>query len=256
MKKISAIVLLLCLALTVFSGCSQPPELDEVKDELVELLTLANAVDDLLFGKGPVTEYEQSGVYTEYTDEVKRLESYYADSEDNFTMFYSPVLATVTDDKGNEVKQVSSIAEIKKLAERVYTTNFLSKVYRNIFEKTVVAVGSNSAVVRPRYREYTDPETGASTLYKYNFLSENDMEFIESVGGHAKYDVGTMKIVKPSDADTLIIEIVANYLDYEFVTAADDEYAVEKRPKGYSDHTKKIYFEKENGKWRLDAAIY
>ena len=76
MKKILAIVLLLCLALTVFSGCSQPPELDEVKDELVELLTLANAVDDLLFGKGPVTEYEASGVYTEYTDEVKRLESY------------------------------------------------------------------------------------------------------------------------------------------------------------------------------------
>lgn len=243
--------------ITVLSGCSKPPELDEVKGELVELMTLANEVDDLLFGKGPVTEYEASGVVTEYTDEVKKLESYYADTEENFTMFYSPVLATVTDENGNAKKQVTSIAEIKKLAERVYTASFLTKVYRNIFEKTVVAVGANSAVVRPRYREYTtDPETGATTLYKYNFLTENEMEFIESVGGHAKYDVDTMKIVKPSDADTLVIEISANYLDYTFETVADDPYAVEKLPGEYTDHTKKIYFEKENGKWRLDAAIY
>ena len=256
MKKFLSIALLVCVMITVLSGCSKPPELDEVKDELVELLTLANDVDDLLFGKGPVTEYDASGVYTEYTDEVKRLESYYADTEDNFTMFYSPVLPTVTDEGGNEVGQVTSIAEIKKLAERVYTANFLTKVYRNIFEKTVVAVGSNSAVVRPRYREYTDPETGVTTLYKYNFLTENDMEFIESVGGHAKYDVDTMKIVKPSDADTLVVEITANYLDYTFETVADDPYAVEKLPGEYTDHTKKIYFEKENGKWRLDAAVY
>ena len=88
MKKFLAIALLVCVMITVLSGCSKPPELDEVKGELVELLTLANEVDDLLFGKGPVTEYEQSGVVTEYNDEVIKLEAVYADTDSGLEMFY------------------------------------------------------------------------------------------------------------------------------------------------------------------------
>ena len=97
-RKVSLILALITL-LTCFpfmTSCSRPPELSEVKDELVALLEGSYAINDILFGAGLTTEYDESGLYDEYTDEIKNFESYYSDDQ-IFYYFYSQVVATTKD---------------------------------------------------------------------------------------------------------------------------------------------------------------
>ena len=59
------------MCLPMFTGCSQPPELSDIKDELIAILEKSYEVNEIIFGDGLKTEYDLSGVIEEYTNEMK-----------------------------------------------------------------------------------------------------------------------------------------------------------------------------------------
>ncbi len=277
-KNLSRIAVLLLLAvflLPSFVSCAlPPPELDSVRDQLVALLEASYGVNDILFGGGLVTEYELSGLNTEYTDEVKNAEGWMTD-EQIFQNYYSPVVESYmkdTDGDGigdTKVVQPTSVEAIKELCRAVYSEDFLNKYFQQVFVGQVnVAVGQ-SQVLKPRYRDRYNADdvtfedtndTGSSavmtaTLSKYIFLDETNMNFIESRGGRTVYDYDTMRIIEPSDADTLNVEIKAYYQRQFLDTSSDDVDDWSSSPE-YVWEKIVICFVKENGAWRLDNATY
>ena len=79
------------------------------------------------------------------------------------------------------------------------------------------------------------------------------MNYISSRGGRTVYDYDTMKIVKPSDRDTVVIEIKGLYQNYVSTGDYDTNKTV---PNGYSWHTVRLTFVKESGAWKLAGASY
>ena len=130
---LALITLLTCFPL--MTSCSRPPELAEVKDELIALLEGSYVINDILFGAGLTTEYDETGLYDEYTEEIQNFESYYSDDQ-IFHYFYSPVVATTKDG----TKQYTSINEIKEAALKIYSEDYLRKVFVQAFEGETVTV--------------------------------------------------------------------------------------------------------------------
>lgn len=248
---LALITLLTCFPL--MTSCSRPPELAQVKDELIALLEGSYVINDILFGAGLTTEYDESGLYDEYTEEIQNFESYYSDDQ-IFHYFYSPVVATTKDG----TKQYTSINEIKDAALKIYSEDYLRKVFVQAFEGETVTVNGKTKSVKPRYREDTEDgsEDGEKVLRKYKFIGDNKMDYINSRGGRTVYDYDTMKIIKPSDKDTLVVEIHAYYQDYTLDSSASDVDDWVSVPSGYSWHAVRLYFVKQNGEWRLDAGSY
>ncbi len=273
--RVTVLLLLAALMLPALAGCSlPPPELDTVREELIALLESSYAVNEILFGNGLVTEYELSGLRTEYTDEVKNAEGWYTD-EQVFYNYYSPVVESYmkdTDGDGigdTEVEQPTSVDAIKKMCSAVYSEDFLNKYFRQVFVgQTDVAIGQTQ-VLKPRYRDkFTaddvtfedETHTGSSAtssapLRKYIFIDETNMNFIDSRGGRTVYDYDTMRILEPSDADTLNIELKGYYQLQIFDTSPEDVDDWSSSPE-YVWTTVVLCFIKENGAWRLDTATY
>ena len=268
LKKIIALILAAMFCLPMLSGCSQPPELETVKDQLIAVLEESYEVNEILFGKGLVTEYELSGVVEEYTDEIKNYENYYSDEQIYFNI-YSPVVKSYmkdTDGDGvgdTETIQPTTVAEIKALAAKVYSKSFLEKSYTQIFVGGSVEVNGRAESIKPRYREDYDIseeeqqfiET-TKVLRKYKYLDANKMDYIESRGGRTVYDYSTMKIVKPSNATTVVVEILGLYQDNSLDTSSLNYDEWVSTPEGYSWHTVKLTFVLEDGAWKLDGASY
>lgn len=268
MKKFIALILAAVFCMPMLSGCSQPPELESVKDELVALLEASYDLNEILFGSGLVTEYELSGVVEEYTDEIKNYENYYSDEQIYFNI-YSPVVKTYmkdTDGDGvgdTETTQPTTVAEMKALAEKVYSSSFLQKSYVQIFEGGSVEVNGRVESIKPRYREdYDLPESeiessnAQKVLRKYKYIDANKMDYIETRGGRTVYDYSTMKIVKPSNATTIVVEILGLYQDNTLDTSSANYDEWVSTPAGYSWHTVKLTFVLEGGAWKLDGASY
>ena len=267
MKKFIALILAVMFCLPMFSGCSQPPELDAVKDQLIAVLEESYEINEMLFGSGLVTEYELSGVVEEYTDEIKNYETYYSDEQIYFNI-YSPVVKTYlkdTDGDGvgdTETTQPTTVAEIKSLASKVYSSSFLEKSYMQIFIGGSVEVNGRAESIKPRYREDYDTGNGLElpdsqkVLRKYKYIDANKMDYIESRGGRTVYDYSTMKIVKPSNATTLVVEVLGLYQDNILDTSSSNYDDWVSSPAGYSWHTVKLTFVLEGGAWKLDGASY
>ena len=268
MKKFIAVILSLTFCLPLFAGCSKPPELDTVKEELIAVLEQSYEVNEILFGKGLVTEYELSGIVEEYTDEIKNYENYYSDEQVSYNI-YSPVVKTYmkdTDGDGvgdTETVQPTTVAEIKALAEKVYSTSFLTKTYAQMFDGSTVNVNGSNESIKARYRDGFKTESGEAAdadgekvLRKYKYIDANNMDYIDARGGRTVYDYSTMKIVKPSNASTLVVELLGLYQDNTLDTSAGSYDDWVSTPEGYSWHSIKITFVLENGKWKLDGASY
>ena len=256
------------MCLPMFAGCSRPPELDEVKDELIAILEKSYEINEMIFGDGLKTEYDLSGAYEEYTSEMKNYETYYSD-EQMYHQFYSPVVASYmkdTDGDGfgdTEVKQPQTISEIKSLISTVYSSDFSNKMYIQLFETNSVTVNGTMETLKPRYRENflsdtaeNESDVSDDVLRKYKFIKENSMNYISARGGRTVYDYDTMKIVRPSDADTLVVEIKGLYQNYASSITNGNYDDMKSEPNGYSWHTVKLTFVKENGAWKLAGASY
>ncbi len=129
-------------------------------------------------------------------------------------------------------EKIQNIKDIKKLAESVYSSDFLSDAYVPMFEGMEAAAGNVSAL-KPRYIEYTDEEDATPYL-----MMENSGDYV-LVKETRVFDFDTAKIVKGSTADYLYIE-VETYL-----------------PSNPNDRlTDTFSMIKENGVWMLDSATY
>lgn len=268
LKKLIALILAFVFCLPLLSGCSKPPELAAVKDELISVIEKSYEVNEILFGNGLVTEYELSGVVEEYTDEIKNYENYYSDEQIYFNI-YSPVVKTYmkdTDGDGvgdTETAQPTSVAEIKALAEKVYSSSFLNKNYVQIFEGGNIEINGRVESIKPRYRENFDaPDDmegmleSEKVLRKYKYIDANKMDYIGTRGGRTVYDYSTMKIVKPSNATTIVVEVLGLYQDNTLDTSSENYDEWVSTPTGYSWHTVKLTFVLEGGAWKLDGASY
>jgi hypothetical protein len=280
-------------ALAVIAGnmvsCSQPPELDSVKDEFVALIEASVEVNNIFFGEGLptykraegdgnliyieehkayytfITDGERSILkykigdddwkYAEKTAEAGRGESIFTDSEGNFyypiefdESQYEYVYGEDSDEHYDYVRmdcKYQDIEAIQELAESVYTQGYLKGenwkegdlgyggVYAAMFDGFTIGTEISYA----RYRN--DDSIDGFYLLKSN-------EFEPYFTEHKTYDYSTMKIVRPSKAELVNVEITANgrYIDYENFEVKTGA------------HTVTLTFVFENGEWRLDTPTY
>ncbi len=193
--------------------------------------------------------------YAEKTAEAGRGESIYTDSEGNFyypiefdESQYEYVYGESADEHYDYVRmdcEYQSLEEIQELAESVYTQGYLKGdnwkegdlAYGGVYAAMFDGFAMGTEIVYARYR--IDDSIDGFYLLKSN-------EFEPYFTEHKTYDYSTMKIVRPSKAELVNIEIVANgrYIDYENFEVKTGE------------HTVTLTFVFEGGEWRLDTPTY
>ncbi len=287
--KITACLFALVLIVGSFAACSQPPELDSVKDTFVALIEASVEVNNIFFGEGLptylraegdgnliyldehkayytfITDGERSILkykigdadwkYAEKTAEAGRGESIYTDSEGNFyypiefdESQYEYVYGEGADENYDYVRmdcEYQSIDEIQELAESVYTQGYLKgdnwkegdMAYGGVYAAMFDGFTLGTEISYARYR--IDDSIDGFYLLKSN-------QFEPYFTEHKTYDYSTMKIVRPSKAEHVNVELTANgrYIDYENFEVKTGE------------HTVTLTFVFENGEWRLDTPTY
>ena len=193
--------------------------------------------------------------YAVKTAEAANTEALYTDSEGNFyypiefdESQYEYVYDSESPTNYDYVRadcKYQNLESIMALAESVYTQSYLKGenytdedmgyggVYAAMFDG--IALGTEISYARYRIDDSIDG---------FYLLKSNEFEpFFEE---HKTYDYDTMKIVKPSRANTVNVEITASgrYIDY-------DNFAVVT-----GEHTVILTFVLENGEWRLDTPTY
>ena len=193
--------------------------------------------------------------YAEKTPEAGKGESIYTDSEGNFyypiefdESQYEYVYGTDSDEHYDYVRvdcPYQDIESIQALAESVYTESYLKGAnwkegdlgYGGVYAAMFDGFTMGTEIVYARYR--IDDSIDGFYLLKSN---EFDPYFTE----HKTYDYSTMKIVSPSKAELINVEITANgrYIDYENFEVKTGA------------HTVTLTFVFENGEWKLDTPTY
>ena len=292
MKKLIKIAACL-LSLVILAGnmvaCSNPPELDDVKDEFVALIEASVEVNNIFFGEGLPTYLRIEGdgnliyisesntyyafitdgvrsilkykigsddwKYAEKTKKAANMDAIYTDSEGNYyypieydESQYEYVYGEGADEHYDYVRvdcKYQSIEAIQALAESVYTQGYLKgdnykegdMGYGGVYAAMFDGFTLGTEISYARYR--IDDSIDGFYLLKSN-------EFAPYFTEHKTYDYSTMKIVSPSKAELVNVEIVANgrYIDYENFEVRTGE------------HTVTLTFVFENGEWRLDTPTY
>lgn len=179
MKKTAILLLALIMAAGVFSSCaSEPPQLGEVKDELVALVEASYGINGIFFGEGLET-YARGGKFDKEHHLYDGNDSEYASYE------------YVTEDCGYLFTE-----KIKTDAEKVYTLDYLEGIYTMAFDG--YADENTGAVTTARYLDVN------GWLMKYAY---GDSDPFNILPGKRVYDFDTMEIVKPSTAKYLNVEI-------------------------------------------------
>ncbi len=196
-----------------------------------------------------------SWAFAEKRNEDPEREEVYKDGEGNF--YYSVEFDdsdhhyVYTEDSPENYDYVrldcpyQKVKDIQNLAETVYSAAYLkgdewqegdleySGVYSTIFD----GMSLGTQIVYARYR--ADDSADGFFLLKYN-------EFEPLFEKHTTYDYDSMKIIKPSKAELVNIEITATgrYIDLDSLEVK------------YGEYTKTLRFVMENGEWRLDTPTY
>ena len=193
--------------------------------------------------------------YAEKTPEAGKGESIYTDSEGNFyypiefdESQYEYVYGTDSDEHYDYVRvdcPYQDIESIQALAESVYTESYLKGAnwkegdlgYGGVYAAMFDGFTMGTEIVYARYR--IDDSIDGFYLLKSN-------EFEPYFTEHKTYDYSTMKIVSPSKAELVNVEITANgrYIDYENFEVKTGA------------HTVTLTFVFENGEWKLDTPTY
>ncbi|MBQ7338379.1 MAG: hypothetical protein IJW40_08010 [Clostridia bacterium] len=172
-----ALILLFCLPATL-SGCaSQPPEVVQIYDIVVDLVERSYAANDLLYGYGlPVIAIGSEWAELNYIYN----DSDYADYE-YVSEFSSHV----------------SVNAIKETLESVYSDDFLATYYTSLFDGFLVG----EEVFRARYYE--------SNEWLYQSVDNEPLVTWQRI-----YDYSTMRLTKPSRADYVSV-IIDTHLEGE-----------------------------------------
>ena len=192
--------MLLCSVLCLTS-CSKKPKIDDVYDRFVELIEESKELNVLFFGAG-VPVYEKDSLISD------RREVYFAYTKSNFDIVM-------------ENSKYDSIEMIKKKAESVYSTNYLSAIYETAFDGVLYDGGSF-------LRFYSEGDK----FYQNSGINIYELE-------DRIYDYSTMKIVRPSNSERVNVEIES------YVASNPD-----------ARRTITIAFQNENGVWYLDGPTY
>ena len=193
--------------------------------------------------------------YAVKTAEAMNMEAIHTDSEGNFYYpiefdesqynYYYDSESPTNYDYVRADCPYQNLESIMALAESVYTQSYLKGenyseedmgyggVYAAMFDGFTVGTEISYA----RYR--IDDSIDGFYLLKSN-------EFKPYFEEHKTYNYDTMKIIKPSRADLVNVEITATgrYIDYENFSVVNGE------------HTVTLTFVKEGGEWRLDTPTY
>lgn len=171
-QKFRIAILVVCLLILPLSACrrSTPPALETIYDEAVSLIEASYAVNDIVFGHG-------LPVYRIGSEYAERYHLY----DDNDYADYEYV---------TEKSPYRSIAEIQDALERVYSTDYLNSLYTGLFSGFTTETG----IVRAQYYE------------KNNQLYQS-VGYEPLVTWQRIYDYSTLRIVKPSEATRVTLEL-------------------------------------------------
>jgi hypothetical protein len=188
--------------LCVPSCGTKPPQIEEVYDRLVECIEDAHEVNVLLFGEGlPI--YDREG------DEEKLIHRYYgvANNGLDFVSVYT---------------KYATIEDIKAKVERVYSKDYRESLYETLFTgfASDMVVGS---VLPARYSQDD----------KWMYQNSRVEPLVKGV---RVYDYSAMRIVSPSNASRIKVELPS--------------YS-EKNPENWI--TVDLTFVYEEGNWYLDG---
>jgi hypothetical protein len=197
------LAIFLCLALPLsLSGCAQDmPDVAAVYDTVVDLIERSYAANDILYGYGlPVIDIGSEYAELNYT--------YSANDYANYEYV-------------SELSPYVSVVSIREMLEEVYSTEFLATYYTTLFDGFM----TGDTVFPARYYE-----TG-------NWLYQSvDIEPL--VTWQRIYDYSTMRVIKPSSADYVTVEIDTHLEGDDTVLPV------------------KISMVYERGGWYLDAPTY
>ena len=250
MKKIICLLLALILvagAIPMMASCSPPPALADVKDRLVYLIKGAEAVNDIFFGEGLVSDND---VGLEFDGE--HYEGLFGEDEYNSALegqdiyiYYTRVPESYTTKDGIKKTQFTSVAEIKAEAEKYYSKDYLRKIYPSIFVDDYY--GENGLNTRAKYLELEVYDMFGNAkeklaLHEYAYHSP----IITKENPATVYDLESMKIVTPSSATLLLVEI-QGYGTY---------FDPDKGEKVTGWHSVLLQFALQDGEWYLDGPSY
>lgn len=183
-KVISLTLFVVLAAMTVgLTSCkTEPPLLEDVREEYIKLIEASAEVNKILFGEG-LPLYKRDG-----TDEDKQI--------------YKDMVAALDSYESVRIdSKFLTIESIKEAADAVYTPEYLENVYEMLF---VGYADDVSGVTSCKFLEWD------GWLYQ----SMNYDIFIEKT---RTFDYDTMKIVKPSSGEYVNVEIESQ-LDGEKMT--------------------------------------
>ena len=180
MKRNLCLILTLIMLLpllSLMSGCSKAPALDEVRDRVIELVEASHEINELFYGSGlPVYEYG--------SDEADKMGLYPLDRD----VYYEYVKYDA---------KYRSVSEIKVAAEKVYAKSFLeASVYTTMF--IGYAEQGISGMNYARYKE----EGAFLCQYRY---ADDEYNYIK--GGKRIYDYDTMVMDKNSNSERIFIKM-------------------------------------------------
>lgn len=208
-KTMRAISFLLVAVLILALSACGAPELDEVKDTFVALIEASYEINDILFGEG-LAVYERGGDFAaKYYIYEDLSESY------DFYEIVQSESGYLTADS------------IKEAASKVYSDDYLEGIYTMAFD----GYSDGESVTTARYLE------ADGYFLRYTYGEKDPFDILE--GKQRRYLFDTMKIVRPSSADYVNVEIESYLLGIE-----DEKLTVTLR------------FTLEDGEWRLDSPTY
>lgn len=258
MKKfISLLLAAILLTLTVTSCGAGVPDVEEIKPRLTELIEASYEINDIFFGDGLDRvdyEAEYQKIIDSYADGLiaaeqkleaakaalanaaneeeklaaeKKVEEAEKEVRKNTYMFTKEEFLAQYDTDETYVPVVSDkyivVNDIKAEAEKVYSATYLMSIYETMFVG-YVEQGVNDII----YARYYDSPDGLK------MLRESDVWVTEK----RIYDYDSMKIVRPSKANRITIEIDSHL-------------------EGSSEHlTVRLSLVKQSGEWFLDSPTY
>lgn len=167
---------------------------------------------------------DEGGEY--YLDELKDYKERAAEFvyDENSPVYYDYVRVD---------EKYQTVNEIKALAAGIYSNSYLESVFTIMFDGMIL---DNEII----YARYMADESGNTSL----LLESNQFEpYFET---QTVYDYDSMKIVQPSNGNSVNVKITANgvHIDYDKVEKVTGEY------------TRTLRFVNENGSWKLDTPTY
>ena len=197
-----AILLLLGTALSCF-GCAATPKVEEIYDRVVYLIEESSAINTVIYGPGlPVYERE-----TEYC-EMNRV--YFGFDQKDHYEYVRPESKFISTD------------EIKKSAQKVYSSGFLNDVvYKTLFDGSAIEDGAGgSAYGLARYQELSDrlctsiseTEDGRDKNILYSAMRVYDYSTMEvlSIGrdNACKIKIDTLTDDAPDKIESIEISLI------------------------------------------------